>query len=279
MLSKCLKSPISRMGGKHLLRNWIAEKIPKHKVFAEVFCGSCVVSLTKEPSGTTIANDIDSHLIKFWRALQDTVQRTRLIALLDGMLYSRAAWDELRARWKKNTIPDDPVTASAEWFFLNRATYAADVQHGGFVGYTQGRNMCKTFRNTVEQLNKVGEMVKGWIIENLDYKTCITRFDSPSTVFYCDMPYYLPGKRDCYQDSFTLDDHKALAELLRNIEGRALVSHYRDDTISKLYEGWNCFEFESFKGSSNSDSKPITTEVVFTNYKPVGQTRPLFQVV
>lgn len=96
-------------------------------------------------------------------------------------------------------------------------------------------------------------------------------------VFYVDAPYCLPGQREHYQHSFTLDDHKALAELLRNIEGRALVSHYKDNTISGLYEGWNFFEYESFKGVSNNNSKPKTTEVVFTNYKPVGQNRSLFQ--
>ena len=193
------------------------------------------------------------------------------------MLYSRAAWNELRARWKSNTIPDDPVTASAEWFFLNRATYAADMQHGGFIGYTQGRNMCATFRNAVGQLHEAGELVKGWIIENLPFQECIKRFDGSDVVFYVDAPYYLPGQREHYQHNFTLDDHKELAGLLANIKGRALVSHYKSDTISELYSGWNCYELKSFKGASNNSLKPKTRELIFTNFKPVGQTRSLFE--
>ena len=138
--------------------------------------------------------------------------------------------------------------------------------------------MCKTFRNAVDQLNEVGEIVKTWIIENLDYKTCITRFDSAETVFYCDMPYYLPGKRECYQNSFTLDDHKALAELLTNIKGLALVSHYKDNIISGLYEGWNCYEHRSFKGSSNGEVKPKTVEILYCNFEALRQ-RSLFNVI
>ena len=168
-------------------------------------------------------NDLDSHLITFWRVLQDSENRERLISLLDNMLYGRVLWQELRQNWKKGLIPGDPVEASAQWFFLNRSCYASDIRHGGFIGYTQGRNMCKTFRNAVDQLNEAGELVKTWIIENLDYKTCITRFDSSDTVFYSDMPYYLPGKRECYQNSFTLDDHKELAGLLEKYQ-RAGVS-------------------------------------------------------
>lgn len=262
-----VKSPVVWVGGKHFLKQWIIEKIPTHKVWVEVFCGSCVISFTKKPSEITIVNDIDKNLISFWKVLQDNTKRKQLISFLDNMLYSRTLWRELRERWKLGNTPTDPIERAGEWFFLNRSSYASDIQHGGFIGYTQGRNMCKTFRNAVDQLNEVGELVKTWIIENLPFQECIRRFDSPDTVFYCDMPYYLPGKRECYQDSFTLNDHKALAELLNNIKARALVSHYKDNIISELYEGWSCYEYESFKGSSNGDRKPRTQECLFTNFE------------
>lgn len=264
-----LRSPVNRIGGKHFLRHWIVEKIPdNHKVFVEVFCGSCVVSLTKKPSETTIVNDIDGNLISFWKILQDVEKRERLISLLDNMLYSRAVWQELREKWRSGSIPADSIERAGEWFFLNRSSYASDIRHGGFIGYTQGRNMCKTFRNAINQLNEVGEIIKPWITENLDFKTCIVRFDSPETIFFADMPYYLPDKREYYQNSFTLDDHKVLAELLNNIKGRALVSHYKDNIISGLYLGWNCYEYRSFKGSSNSSVKPKNVEVLYCNFEP-----------
>ena len=274
-----ISSIMPRIGGKAYLCNWIVEKIQEvHKVFVDVFAGSCVISLNKKPCETTIVNDLDSHLITFWKVLQDSLKRKKLILFLDNMLYSRTLWRELRERWKSGSIPADPIERAGQWFFLNRSCYASDIRHGGFIGYTQGRNMCKTFRNAVEQLNEAGELVKTWIIENLDYKTCITRFDSLDTVFYCDMPYYLPGKRECYQDSFTLNDHEALAKLLNNIKGRALVSHYKDNIISGLYRGWNCYESKSFKGSSNGNTKPITQECLFTNFKPA-KNRSLFDAM
>jgi DNA adenine methylase len=232
--------------------------------------------LFKGFSKTTIINDSDAHLIAFWKTLQDAVQRKQLISLLDGMLYSRAAWYELRARWKSNTIPDDPVKASAEWYFLNRATYAADMQGGGFIGYAQGRNMCKTFRNAVGQLHEAGELVKGWIIENLPFQECIKRFDGSNVVFFADAPYFLPGQRKHYQQDFTLGDHETLAKLLANIKGRALVSHYENDTISELYSGWNCYKFESFTGSSNGESKPKTVECLWTNFEARKTQKVLF---
>src|SRR3989338_5929519 len=75
----------------------IIEKIPdNHKVFVEVFAGSCVISINKKPSETTIINDLDLHLITFWKVLQDSLKRKQLIQFLDCMLYSRTLWRELR---------------------------------------------------------------------------------------------------------------------------------------------------------------------------------------
>lgn len=74
------------------------------------------------------------------------------INTLDGMLYSMVIWQELRERWKSGIIPDDPIKRTGEWYFLNRSCYASDIEHGGFISYIQGRNMCKTFRNAIKQL-------------------------------------------------------------------------------------------------------------------------------
>ena len=276
-----IASVIPRLGGKAFLCNWITEKIPEHTTFAEVFCGSCVVSLNKKPSDATIVNDLDGNLVSFWKVLQNADSRRRLISFLDSMLFSRVLWQALRGRWKSSIIPSDPVERAGEWFFLNRTCYASDIEHGGFLGFGKGRNMCKSFRNAVGQFEEVGELIKTWIIESLDFKTCITRFDSPDTVFYADAPYYLPGKRDCYSNSFGLDDHRTLAGLLNNIKGRVLVSHYKDETIAGLYSGWNCYEYESFKGSSKAAAgteKPVTNEVLYCNFRPF-KTRGLFDAM
>lgn len=274
-----LRSPVNRIGGKHFLSNWIVEKIPEnHKIFVDVFAGSCVISLNKQPCEITIVNDLDSHLITFWKILQDAKKRERLITLLDSMLYSRVLWRELRERWKSGSIPGDTIERAGQWFFLNRSSYASDIRHGGYIGYTKGRNMCKTFRNAVEQLDEVGEIVKTWIIENLDYKSCIARFDSPATVFFVDAPYLQDRARQYYEHSFTLKDHKELADLLNNIRGKAMFCHHEYPEIDKLYAGWHKYTFRSFKGSSKTVSgieKPSVLEVLYCNFTPPAKNRSL----
>src|SRR3990167_7987308 len=115
-----IASIIPRIGGKAYLCNWIIEKIPdNHKVFVEVFAGSCVISINKKPSETTIINDLDLHLITFWKVLQDSLKRKQLIQFLDCMLYSRTLWRELRERGKSGGIPAGPVERGGGGVFFN----------------------------------------------------------------------------------------------------------------------------------------------------------------
>lgn len=274
-----LKSPLPRVGGKYFLKDWIIEKIPKgHKVFIEPFCGSCVISLNKPPSEITIVNDLDSNLISFWRILQDTQKRKQLAITLDNMIYARVTWQQVRSRWKSEIFPDNPVQKIAEWYFLNRSSYASDIQHGGFMSASKGRNPCASFRNAVLGFDDVGEIIKGFIVENLPYEECIRRFDSVETVFYIDSPYY--GSEDYYgKGNFSLDDHYRLSEILHGIRGKTTVSHYANELYDRLYQGWYRYEFQSFKGAHKADEgkeKPKTIEVLYCNFQPKLKTRSLF---
>ena len=131
------------------------------------------------------------------------------------------------------------------------------------------RNPAQSFRGVVSILNEVGEAMKGFIVENLDFRECLKRFDSEDTVFYCDCPYL--GVEDYYGNTFTQQDHYMLAGLLHNIKGKAMVSHYTNPVYDELYSTWNRYEFRSFKGSSKAVSgaeKPRTTEVLYCNFAP-----------
>lgn len=78
-------------------------------------------------------------------------------------------------------------------------------------------------------------------IHNYDYKKVIEMYDSESTFFYVDPPYF--GKEEYYiNHDFNKETHKELAEVLNNIKGRFLLSYYYFDGIEELYP--NC-KFDS----------------------------------
>ncbi len=264
-----LKSPVSRIGGKYYLVSRLTQHIPEHTCYVEPFCGACHLFFAKEHSPVEILNDIDGHLISFFRVIQQPETRQTLIECINYMPYSRQLWQEIRKNWKAGDIPENEIERVSQWYYLNRTTFAGDQKRGGFaVPSTTGRNPVQSFRNVIKDLNIIAERLRNVCIENLDYPECISRYDSPQTLFYVDPPYF--KHETYYLDTFTEQDHYRLAGLLHNVKGRAMVTHYQNDLYDELYQGWNKYVYESFKGSHKAvpgTEKPKTVEVLSCNFE------------
>ena len=279
MLSECLKPPIHRMGGKSYLVSWLSGFIPSHRLYCEPFCGAAALLFGKPPSPVEILNDVDGQLMAFFRVIREPETRQALVEILALMPYSRTLWQEIRTRLKQVNIPGDPVEAASEWFYLNRSTFSGDQKRGGFaVPSTAGRNPSRSYFNAIDGLEGIADRLRGVTIENLDYQECITRYDSPGSLFYCDPPYLDAGHY--YGQDFSHEDHHALARLLQEVKGKAMITHYQNDLYDILYKGWHRYEYSSFKGShkSEGEEKPKTVEVLYCNFKPAGRTRSLFLI-
>lgn len=349
-MSISLKSPVNRLGGKFFLSSWIVEKMPEHTCYVEPFAGAAHTLFAKTPSPVEILNDIDSHLINFFKVIQDTEKRQRLVETLECMPYSRSLWQEVRddvlavntslksdrAKSQKqqliecrlrecpemsdrqiarelgvdhktvgatrkeltrrgefptsNTLIDTlgrkqrrnrsctDIQKAANWFYLNRSTFAGDMLRGGFAAPSvTGRNTAQSFRNAIDSLDTVAQRLRNVCIESLGYAECIKKYDSENTLFYIDSPYL--GTEHYYGDAFSLDDHYRLSDILHEVKGKVMVTHYQNGVYDELYPNWQRYEYESFKGSHKSDAneeKPKTTEALYCNFRQPFKTRSLF---
>ncbi len=278
MANSCLKPPIHRMGGKSLLTSWLCQHVPGHRLYCETFGGAGHLLFGKPSSPVEVLNDADSHLVNFFRVIQNPETRQALIDRLTFMPYARTLWQEIRSRWKQGGIPCDPMQSAAEWFYLNRSTFSGDQKRGGFaMPSTTGRNPSLSYSNAIDGLESIARRLRGVTIECLDYQESIRRYDSPGSLFYCDPPYLDAGHY--YGKDFTQEDHHALARLLNGAKGKAMITHYQNGLYDELYQSWHKYEYSSFKGShkSEGEEKPKTVEVLYCNFKPAGRTRSLFE--
>jgi len=102
-------------------------------------------------------------------------------------------------------------------------------------------------------------------IENLDFADCIERYDRPHTVFYCDPPYHGTAG---YKAAFTWADQQRLAETLRSIKGKFLLSINDHPDIRKLYKGLPKRKV-NVQYSIARDKSPTArnrTELIIANY-------------
>ncbi len=264
------------MGGKAFLTNWLCGFMPEHTTYVEPFAGGAKLLFGKEPSPIEILNDADETLVNLYRCIKNNEKRSKLISLLNETPYARSIFQA----WKYGEeIPLDDVEKAARYFFLCKASFGGDVERGGFgiPSRGTGRNPAMTYQNCIDALEHIARRLRGVTIECLDYADCIKRYDSRDTLFYCDPPY-MASEHYYGHGNFAYDDHRTLSELLHDVKGKAMLTHYANDLYDELYQGWQRFEYKSFKGShkSEGESKPKTVEVLFCNFSPLPKNRSLF---
>jgi DNA adenine methylase len=102
-------------------------------------------------------------------------------------------------------------------------------------------------------------------IEHAPAIEVIRRYDSAETLFYCDPPYPHDsrGDRHAYAYEMTDDDHRELAEVLHQVQGKVALSSYESPLMSELYHDWTCIEAPSRKVHSVKQER---VELLWVNY-------------
>lgn len=108
------------------------------------------------------------------------------------------------------------------------------------------------------------------LLECLDYRDVIAKYDGKDTMFFIDPPYF--GKEKHYFGGFTKADHMELARMLHQIKGKCLVTYYGDPLILELYQDFYVRTVEARVGAivkaDLGQERRKETEFFFMNYNP-----------
>jgi site-specific DNA-adenine methylase len=71
-------------------------------------------------------------------------------------------------------------------------------------------------------------------VENMDFQQVVEKYDSPTTYFYMDPPYW---KTENYYSNhdFDADDHKRLADTLKAAQGKFSLSYYEFPQLNEWF--------------------------------------------
>ena len=265
LLNEQTHSPIRWFGGKTKLAKHIIPLLPQHHCFIEPFGGSAGVMTLKQPSKVEVYNDIDADLVNFMLVLRE--RRNDVIQSLSTLPTSRY----LTEMWQNEPLPEDRFERAVRWFYLLRQTIVpANNQKSGWRG-GKVKSTAFDYHNAIARLEYFEQRMRNVMIECLDFREIIKRYDSPDTCFMVDAPYR--GREALYKGDFSDQDHIELAEMLHSIKGKALVTYYHDPLIDSLYKDWNMVEVDSVVGTGvhkaeNGQKKKREMEVFFMNYSP-----------
>ena len=208
------------IGGK---RNLAKRLIPiiagiEHTTYAEPFVGMGGVFFRRDsrPKAEVI-NDRSGDVANFFRILQR--HYTPFLEMLRYQVTSRREFERLS--------DTDPATLTD----LERAARFLYLQRTAFGGKVSGKNfgvsvdMPARFDVTrvIPLLEAIHERLAGVVIECLDWRVFIERYDRPATLFYLDPPYW-GNETDYGAGVFGREDYAALNEALKGLRGRFILS-------------------------------------------------------
>lgn len=257
-------------GSKHRIAPWLISLMPDHQIYVEPFAGSLSVLARKPPSRIEVANDLDEHIITFWRVLRD--RREDLEAACWMTPHARA---ELTRSLRLRPEPYDEVEhARRVWVRLAQGR-ASQLSSTGWRHHRTakgtGSGMAARLDQYVGRFYQVADRIRGVSLECAPALEIIDNYgQDPSTLIYADPPYLgatRTGSRRGYAvEMLGPDAHVKLAEALHACRGSVLLSGYHSDLYADLYADWYRHEKPTWTGQGNQ--KAARVEVAWCNRPP-----------
>lgn len=255
-------------GGKQLLLEHLLPYTKvKHTLWVDVFGGGGSVSVWKECSRNEVYNDLDDKIYTFFKVLRDPTQRDQLIEYLSLLPYSRVQWEEFvftqMGKW--DTLTD--LARAGMVYYLYLSTHSASLKSKGWQYAITSSSLASRYATHIERLNLLVNRIKFWQVDNLDFRQCILKYDTPDTLFYLDPPYVLSTRqaKSAYLVEMADADHVELVTMLNNIQGKYFLSGYDNEIYSQLKANKVYIQTKSnvLAGRGCADARQ---EVVWSNY-------------
>ena len=245
-----LPEPFPWIGSKARQKNNIYTLIKgvKRRGFVELFGGSGVIMLGKPAEPDEIYNDTNRLLTSFFRTLRDKNKAEDLKRLCDLSPQARDLHSELRelakaflsgdsAKIKEikaaanlTSVSDDVAAAYAIFYaqaFANGGSYL------GAFGFGYGRELVETYRNKVDLLGAYCQRFAKVVVENLDWKKALKKYDREGVLIYADPPYECETT-DAYETGWSSAETAALVEALSKAKGKVVLSCYDGPAYYRL---------------------------------------------
>lgn len=264
-----ISSPIRWVGGKSRLRKQIVELLPEHTCYVEPFAGAAWVLFAKPPSDVEVLNDIDQELVSFFRVLKEKPEE--LMMSFEWELVARAEFERL-ANLTPTELTD--IQRAHRFYYLIMAGWGGELDYPRFqtsiTDGGHGNRLIGALKHLQQRLEPVHKRLRTVIIENLDWRECIQRYDRPTTLMYIDPPY--PGNKCNYAHNMRdWQEHWELSERLKATQCQWILSSYDAPEIRKLYLGYHIIAVQSFSGmrvKKTNTERLLNEEVLITNFTP-----------
>ncbi len=277
---------ISYIGGKARIGKWIKTHIPSDiETYVEGFSGMFWVffnmDLNDYPNLKTVVyndfNGLNANLMK-WSKQYDVLHTELLKYPCQqlGVVDTPPEYEQMFNQYQKEVFKDDLVITEENGleiackyvYVLSQVFSGSKPETANYMDY-KGKYRCKVlvFMDKLKNPKYREHFDKITFIENQDFQTVVEKYDSPTTYFYMDPPYW---KTENYYSNHDFDskDHERLATTIKNIKGKFSLSYYDFPLLSEWFpkDEYNWVQKDFSKAASTKKEKNVGTEILVMNY-------------
>ncbi|CAG9184346.1 DNA adenine methylase [Cupriavidus respiraculi] len=221
------------IGGKRRLAETLLSRFPAHQCYVEVFAGGAALFFMRPPAQVEVINDVNGELVNLYRVVQHHLEE--FVRQFKWALTSRQVF-----QWLKETKPATltDIQRAARFYYLQQNCFGGKVDGQTFGTATTtppGLNLLRLEEN----LSAAHLRLASAFVEHLDWSACLARYDRAHTLFYMDPPYW---ETEGYGVDFPLSEYERMAEAMRGLKGKAIVSLNDHPEIRRIFAG---FDIES----------------------------------
>lgn len=224
------------LGGKRRLADTIIPRFPAHSCYVEVFAGGAALYFLRPPAEVEVINDVNGELINLYRVVQRHLEE--FVRQFKWALSSREVF-----KWVQDTPPETltDIQRAARFYYLQHQAFGGRVRGQTWGTATTTPAPTVNLLRLEEDLSAAHLRLTGAYIERLDWRECIRRYDRPHSLFYLDPPYW---ETEGYGVPFDWPEYVAMAEIMRNMKGKAVLSINDHPQIRECFAG---FQFETLE--------------------------------
>jgi DNA adenine methylase len=278
---------LSYIGGKSKIGKWIVPHYPKDmETYVETFGGMfwCFfnMDLSQYPNlKTVVYNDFNPLNYNLFMCLQNP---SLLLTTINRIPCQQQGVDETPSIYKEQfdkfqkelfgsgfTINYPDYDVAAKYAYILTSVFSGSKPETSSFIDLKGNYKSKflTFRDKLSKpdwithFNKISHFRLG------DFTNVIQEFDSPTTYFYLDPPYY---KTENYYSNHDFDrgDHERLANTLTSIQGKFSLSYYDFELLHTWFPEeeytWVRKEFVKAASATKGKTQNKGEELLIMNY-------------
>lgn len=209
-----------------------------HRVYIEPFCGGAAVLAAKKPSEHEVLNDLDGDMVNLYRQVK--YHADELVREMQWMIESRKDFMDFRAQPGLTEIQ-----RAARWCYRNFYSFAGDNDSFGVkrLGFSTRSFLLAKITGFHTRLDRV-------TIENQSWERCISLYDCPEALIFCDPPY-TQGEIRAYAP-WTDQEVSTLASVLSGCRGAWIVTLNDSEANRAAFKGCTITPVSTAANMSNA---------------------------